>query len=69
MWNSFQPEKPANLTQGEESLVIHYANEPSEAPIGAGLSEPQQFSRYTGEGGIVKYGGGAEKVPLGLFFN
>lgn len=51
--------------------MTHYANEPSEPPIGGGLSVPQQASRYKGEG-IVEYGGRAEKVPPSIcehFFN
>lgn len=62
MWSSFGPEKPAALTQGEEILVIHYANELSEPPLGGGLSVPQQSSRSTRKGQISECGGGAREV-------
>lgn len=51
------PEKPAALTYREETLVIHYTNEPSEPPIGGSLSVPQQSHKYTGDEEIVEYGG------------
>lgn len=50
------PEKPATLTQGEETPGVHYTNEHAEPPIGGGLSVPQQSFRYTRDEGIVGYG-------------